>query len=109
MDIALYQDVFEPTPQTSLDQYREALMEKEELWIEAYRPRYNQLSPQRSPQGRLYPQGPTSPRPQNPQYGRLSPSQQYPMRPLYGNQGQFTDQYGSPRSSTPCPIHAALG
>ena len=59
MDVALRRNLFEPTTQTTLDQYRELLMEKEELWIEAYKPR--PLAPippqQRTSPFRPYPQG----------------------------------------------------
>ena len=51
MDVQLRLHLYEPTPQTTLDQYRELLMEKEENWIEAYKPR---PQPQRFPQNRLY-------------------------------------------------------
>ena len=36
LDVVLRLNLFEPTPQTTLDQYREILQQKEELWIEAY-------------------------------------------------------------------------
>jgi hypothetical protein len=38
MDVSICRDLFEPTVQTTLDQYRELLCEKEELWIQAYQP-----------------------------------------------------------------------
>jgi hypothetical protein len=85
MDVALRRDLFEPTPQTTLDQYREALMEKEELWIEAYKPRF-QISPQRTPQNRLYPNAYPTNRPQNPQ-------QTVNQRPTYGANQYPTNQY----------------
>ena len=45
LEIALRRHLFEPMPHTTLDQYRELLMEKEEFWIEAYKLRYPQISP----------------------------------------------------------------
>jgi hypothetical protein len=36
LDASLRRDLFEPTPATSVDQYRELLMEKEEIWTDIY-------------------------------------------------------------------------
>ena len=36
LDASLRRDLFEPTPATTVDQYRELLMEKEEIWIDIY-------------------------------------------------------------------------
>jgi hypothetical protein len=36
MDVPLCRDLFEPTAESTLDQYRKLLSEKEDLWIQAY-------------------------------------------------------------------------
>jgi len=115
MDVQLRLHLYEPTAQTTLAEYRELLMEKEENWIEAYKPR-PQFSPQHFPQNRPYLQnaGYNVVRQQLPYNVRTpSPTQQYtPSRAGYNapypNQ-QYSNPYNSPRSTTPCPIHAARG
>jgi hypothetical protein len=101
MDVALRRDLFEPTSMTSLDQYREILMEKEELWMEAYKPRSFTPSPlQRpQPQNRGYTQNYPSRSPT-----RLSNQNQPVNRPNYAYQQNTPEQQ---RQSIPCPFHLA--
>jgi hypothetical protein len=67
IEVMLRRDLFEPTPQTTLDQYREILLEKEELWIEVYKARTpSRVAAQRYGQPRALP--PSTPVPPSPQY-----------------------------------------
>jgi hypothetical protein len=102
LDVALRRDLFEPTPETSLSQFRDLLMEKEELWVEAYKSRPSPFMPQRSfpnLQSRIAYYN----RPQNTPPQSLAQQQYQNQRPSYGNQNANT------RSSVPCPFHAAVG
>jgi len=109
MDVALRRDLFEPTAQTTLDQYRELLTEKEELWIEAYKPRLPTPVPpfrrQRNIQGLQHPQQ------YQPQYFPRQPLQrQQPMLPQPQPVNPRQSLIITPvRSSTPCHIHLAHG
>src|SRR5579859_6745566 len=50
LDAVLRRDLFEPTSVTMVDQYRELLVEKEEIWVEVYGQRSTNSRTQTTPQ-----------------------------------------------------------
>jgi hypothetical protein len=111
LDATLRRDLFEPTSTTTVDQYRELLAEKEEVWMEIYGQRSTNPRTQSSaPQSRSYTPNPRL----------LSPVRSLTNRPqLQGSTPQTAPSQTAqqqpyqvnspPNARLPCPFHAARG
>jgi len=127
LEATLRLGVFEPTQMTTIDQYRELLMEKEEVWIDIYcsnnrnsgRPMYqNQIQRQTYQPRPLLATSPTWPAraitnqatnretPQNTQNTR---QQNVPQNSAAGRNQQTGQITSAPDARLPCPFHAARG
>jgi hypothetical protein len=128
LDTPLHRDLYEPTADTTIQQYRLALSEKEEVWIESYLPR-NGFPPSprgygmRAPSPQL-PYRSRTPSPQMPYrqqqqipfpnqpfqgYNWRSPQNRPPLSSYYPPQRNQSQQPQSQRSQYPCPFHLARG
>lgn len=123
LDASLRRDLFEPTTTTTVDQYRELLMEKEEIWSDIYTANHNpyrqaQQSPRESYQPRptltsapAWPKrtGTTQGTRANLPNARQATSPQ-PVSSLRNNNPPQPNQVTSPpEARLPCPFHAARG
>jgi len=121
LDVALRLTVWEPTEQTTIDQYRRVLQEKETLWIEAYSGRRREFQ---SPYQSYQPQTSSSTfRPQQYQSGRQQYQTPFQQRRQASTFSQPSPQQGFNPSSAPptssitprnddskyCPLHLARG
>jgi hypothetical protein len=109
LDASLRRDLFEPTPATSVDQYRELLMEKEEIWTDIYN---TNRSSRTLPQTQRAPYQPraTYPTPFRSIANQPSPSTPTPPTGRQSNspQARSPQQVTSPPNARlPCPFHAA--
>jgi hypothetical protein len=113
IDTVLRRDLFEPTSETSVAQFRELLSEKEEIWRELYRPRSSQ--PQYP---RASPYQPSTSR--QAQLWRTPVTPQRQVAPSTRGQSQWQTRQATPQqwpraspqsplSRLPCPYHATRG
>jgi len=125
LDIPFRRDLFEPTADTTIQQYRLKLCEKEDTWIDSYLPRNNYSNPRgynsRPPSPQL-PYNSRTPSPQLPYrqqqqqipfanqpfqgYNWRSPQNRPPMSMYYPNQ---RNQMQNQRTQYPCLFHLARG
>ena len=111
LDAVLRRNLFEPTTATTIDQYRELLVEKEEVWMEIYRQRLrNSRNQPSTQQTRSYTSNPLL----------LSPVRTLTNRPQVQNstpspgsrQTAVQQPYqinSPPNARLPCPFHTARG
>jgi len=109
MDVTFRRDLFEPTVHTTMDQYRELLQEKEEVWIDAYQQRQQTQQPRYVQNNRYNQQAFQRSQYQNTrqQQSQTGQQQQQWSAPVHPPQRQQLST--AQQSDQLCPLHLAKG